>query len=59
MAKKVESLKAEKELSRPCGHSGRRHPASQVYVRNKERAALAAGFKSETVACLIQSVRKS
>lgn len=24
-------------------------PASQVYVRNKERAALAAGFKSETV----------
>lgn len=25
------------------------NPASQVYVRNKERAALAAGFKSETV----------
>ncbi|EHI68569.1 bifunctional methylenetetrahydrofolate dehydrogenase/methenyltetrahydrofolate cyclohydrolase [Streptococcus ictaluri] len=25
------------------------NPASQVYVRNKERAALAAGFKSETI----------
>lgn len=25
------------------------NPASQVYVRNKERAAIAAGFKSETV----------
>lgn len=25
------------------------NPASQVYVRNKERSALAAGFKSETV----------
>ena len=25
------------------------NPASQVYVRNKERSALAAGFTSETV----------
>lgn len=25
------------------------NPASQVYVRNKERSALAAGFKSEVV----------
>ncbi|HEL0607281.1 bifunctional methylenetetrahydrofolate dehydrogenase/methenyltetrahydrofolate cyclohydrolase [Streptococcus equi subsp. zooepidemicus] len=50
LAKKVESLKAEKGIVPGLvvilvGDN----PASQVYVRNKERAALAAGFKSETV----------
>lgn len=50
LAKKVESLRAEKGIVPGLvvilvGDN----PASQVYVRNKERAALAAGFKSETV----------
>src|SRR3712207_2866197 len=50
LAKKVSSLKAEKGIVPGLavilvGDN----PASQVYVRNKERAALAAGFKSETV----------
>ncbi|HEL0246432.1 TPA: bifunctional methylenetetrahydrofolate dehydrogenase/methenyltetrahydrofolate cyclohydrolase [Streptococcus equi subsp. zooepidemicus] len=50
LAKKVSSLKAEKGIVPGLavilvGDN----PASQVYVRNKERAALTAGFKSETV----------
>ena len=50
LAEKTAQLKAEKELIPGLvvilvGEN----PASQVYVRNKERSALAAGFKSEVV----------
>ncbi|HFI0302240.1 TPA: bifunctional methylenetetrahydrofolate dehydrogenase/methenyltetrahydrofolate cyclohydrolase [Streptococcus suis] len=50
LAKKTAQLKAEKGLIPGLvvilvGEN----PASQVYVRNKERSALAAGFKSEVV----------
>ncbi|NQN90806.1 bifunctional methylenetetrahydrofolate dehydrogenase/methenyltetrahydrofolate cyclohydrolase [Streptococcus suis] len=50
LAEKTAQLKAEKGLTPGLvvilvGEN----PASQVYVRNKERSALAAGFKSEVV----------
>lgn len=50
LAEKVAKLKAEKGIVPGLvvilvGDN----PASQVYVRNKERSAIAAGFKSETV----------
>ena len=50
LAEKTAQLKAEKGLIPGLvvilvGEN----PASQVYVRNKERSALAAGFKSEVV----------
>lgn len=50
LAEKVQKLKAEHGIVPGLvvillGDN----PASQVYVRNKERSALAAGFKSETV----------
>lgn len=50
LAKKVAKMKAEKGIVPGLvvilvGDN----PASQVYVRNKERSAIAAGFKSETV----------
>lgn len=53
LAEKVARLKAEKDIVPGLvvilvGEN----PASQVYVRNKERSALAAGFKSQVVRLL-------